>query len=81
MQDFGLDDRTKGPLNYPKYQDIMAAYMKKLGYECREVVVPRGFVFIWCTVVRQRRSRACDTKLLPQLQLPEGASCVALATK
>jgi len=47
MQDFGLDDRTKGPLNYPKYQDIMAAYMKKLGYEYREAVIPRGHVFIW----------------------------------
>ena len=47
MQDLGLDDRTKHPLNYAKYQDIMTAHMKKLGYEYREAVLARGHVLIW----------------------------------
>eukprot|EP00518_Triparma_eleuthera_P001181 CAMPEP_0182458214 /NCGR_PEP_ID=MMETSP1319-20130603/3598_1 /TAXON_ID=172717 /ORGANISM="Bolidomonas pacifica, Strain RCC208" /LENGTH=380 /DNA_ID=CAMNT_0024656853 /DNA_START=245 /DNA_END=1387 /DNA_ORIENTATION=+ len=47
MQDFGLEDRTKGPLNYAKYQDIVTAYMRSSSFPYKEAVFPKGWVLIW----------------------------------
>jgi len=47
MQDFGLEERQKGVLNYAKYQDAMHATMQKLGFERKFAIMPAGHVFIW----------------------------------
>jgi len=64
MQDFGLDDRSKHPLNYAKYQDIMTATMKKLGFEYREAMLKRGEVFIWSSNLIHGGPPAKDPNLL-----------------
>ena len=47
MQDFGLDRRQEGPLNYAKYQDIMSASMERAGYQRKLAIIPRGHCLIW----------------------------------
>ena len=47
MQDFGLDRRQEGPLNYAKYQDIMNASMERAGYQRKLAIIPRGHCLIW----------------------------------
>jgi len=47
MQDFGLGDRTKSPLNYAKYQDIVTAHMHSSSFPYKEAVFPKGWVLIW----------------------------------
>jgi hypothetical protein len=47
MQDFGLDRRQDGPLNYAKYQDIMTAIMERSGLKRELAVIPRGYCLIW----------------------------------
>jgi len=64
MQDFGLDDRSKHRLNYAKYQDIMTATMKKLGYKYGEAVVKKGEVFIWSANLVHGGPLANDPSLL-----------------
>ena len=47
MQDFGLDKRQEGPMNYAKYQDIMEAYVSKKKLKQEKAIIKRGECLIW----------------------------------